>query len=319
MSARVVTLVARPEDAGERVDRVLAARLEAEGLSRSALGHLCDEGRVTARGAPVKPSYKVRAGDELVVDVPPPAPSSALAEDIPIAVVFEDRDLLVIDKPAGLVVHPAKGHATGTLVNAVLHHAEVEDDDDPLRPGIVHRIDRFTSGLLVVAKTPAAREVLIDRFRAHDIERSYVALTESVPPAAVTYDTLYNRHPTDRVRFSSKVREGKRAVTHVAVVETFAKGAAAFVRCALETGRTHQIRVHLSDAGFPLLGDAVYGRKARDAKVRAIAEALGRQALHAEVLGFKHPLTGAPLRFVSPPPDDFSRALAALRPLDAGR
>lgn len=315
MSARVVTLVARPEDVGERVDRVLASRLEADGLSRSALGHLCDEGRVTARGAPVKASYKVRAGDELVVDVPPPAPSTALAEDIPLTVVYEDRDLLVIDKPAGLVVHPAKGHATGTLVNAVLHHAEVDDDDDPLRPGIVHRIDRFTSGLLVVAKTPAAREALIDRFRAHDIERSYVALTESVPPAEITYDTLYNRHPTDRVRFSSRVREGKRAVTHVKVIATFAKGAAAHVRCTLETGRTHQIRVHLSEAGYPLLGDAMYGRKAREPRVRAIAEALGRQALHAEVLGFKHPITGEAMRFVSRPPEDFARALASLEAL----
>lgn len=315
MSARVVTLAARPEDVGERVDRMLAARLDVEGLSRSALSHLCDEGRITARGAPIKASYKVRAGDVFVVDVPPPAPSSALAEDIPLTVVFEDRDLLVVDKPAGLVVHPAKGHATGTLVNAVLHHAEVEDDDDPLRPGIVHRIDRFTSGLLVVAKSAVAREALIDRFRAHDIERSYIALTESVPPAEVTYDTLYNRHPTDRVRFSSKVREGKRAVTHVRVLETFASGAAAYVRCTLETGRTHQIRVHLSEAGFPLLGDAMYGRRPRELRVRGIAEVLGRQALHAEVLGFAHPVTGVALRFVSRAPEDFARALASLRAL----
>ncbi len=313
MSGRVVTLAARLEDVGERVDRVLAARLESEGISRSALGVLCDEGRVRARGAPVKASYKVRAGDELVVDVPPPAPINAVAEDIPLTVVFEDRDLLVVDKPAGLVVHPAKGHASGTLVNAVLHHAEVDDEDDPLRPGIVHRIDRFTSGLLVVAKTPAAREALIDRFRAHDIERSYIALTESVPPANVTYDTLYNRHPTDRVRFSSKVREGKRAVTHVKVLEVLAGGAAAYVRCTLETGRTHQIRVHLSEAGFPLLADGVYGRRSRDARVRAVAQTLGRQALHAEVLGFAHPVTGASLRFVSRPPEDFARALEALR------
>ncbi len=315
MTARTVSLAARPEDVGERVDRVLAARLEGDGLSRSALSKLCDEGRVTVRGAAVKASYKLRAGDEVAVDVPPPEPSTAVAQDIPLTVVYEDRDLLVVDKPAGLVVHPARGHASGTLVNAVLHHAEVDDDDDPLRPGIVHRIDRYTSGLLVVAKTPAAREALIERFRAHDIERSYVALTEGVPPREVTFDTLYNRHPTDRVRFSSKVREGKRAVTHARVIESLAGGAAAYVRCALETGRTHQIRVHLSDAGFPLLGDALYGRRPRDARVRAVAEALGRQALHAEVLGFAHPVTGAPLRFESPPPDDFARALAALRAL----
>ena len=315
MTARVVSLVARLDDVGERVDKALASRPECDGLSRSALSALCDAGRVTVRGAPIKASYKLRPGDEVVVDVPPPAPSSALAEDIPLAVVFEDRDLLVVDKPAGLVVHPAKGHATGTLVNAVLHHAEVDDDDDPLRPGIVHRIDRFTSGLLVVAKTPAAREALIEKFRAHDIERSYVALAEGVPPPQVSYDTLYNRHPTDRVRFSSKVREGKRAVTHVKLLEVLAGGAASYVRCTLETGRTHQIRVHMSEGGYPLLGDAVYGRKARDMKVRAVADALGRQALHAAVLGFAHPVTGEALRFESKPPDDFARALATLRAL----
>jgi 23S rRNA pseudouridine1911/1915/1917 synthase len=215
------------------------------------------------------------------------------------------------------VVHPAKGHARGTLVNAVLFHADVDDEDDPLRPGIVHRIDRFTSGLLVVAKSPAAREALIARFRAHDIERSYVALTEGVPPAAVTYDTLYNRHPVDRVRFSSKVREGKRAVTHARVLESLAGASAAYVRCNLETGRTHQIRAHLSDAGFPLLGDPLYGRRARDPRVRAVAEALGRQALHAEVLGFAHPITGRALRFESEPPEDFRAALGALRAISA--
>ncbi len=315
MTARVLSFDVHAHEAGERVDRMLAARAEDVTLSRSALAKLCDEGRVTVRGVAVKASYKLRAGDVVTVDVPPPPPSTAVPEDIPLTVVFEDRDLLVVDKPAGLVVHPAKGHASGTLVNAVLHHAEVDDDEDPLRPGIVHRIDRFTSGLLVVAKTPEAREALIARFRAHDIERSYVALTELTPPAQITYETLYNRHPTDRVRFSSKVREGKRACTHVTLLESYAGGAASYVRCRLETGRTHQIRVHLSEAGFPLLGDAVYGRRAREPRVRAIAEALGRQALHAEVLGFEHPTTGRALRFESAPPEDFARALAGLRAL----
>lgn len=315
MTARVVTVTATAGDVGERIDRALAASAACADLSRSTLGRLCDEGRVCVRGQAVKASYKLRAGDVVTVEVPPPEPVAAEAEDIPLTVVFEDRDLMVVDKPAGLVVHPAKGHATGTLVNAVLHHAEVDDDDaDPLRPGIVHRIDRFTSGLLVVAKTPVAREALIARFRAHNIERSYVALTEGTPPAAVTYDTFYDRHPTDRVRFSSRVREGRRAVTHVRVLEALADGRAALVRCTLETGRTHQIRVHLSDAGFPLLGDGLYGRRPRDERVRTVADALdGRQALHAEVLGFAHPVTGEALRFVSPPPEDFARALAALR------
>jgi 23S rRNA pseudouridine1911/1915/1917 synthase len=315
VTARLVSVAVDLAEVGERVDKVLTAHIHDVALSRSALSRLCDDGRVVVRGAPVKASYRVRAGDVVTVDVPPGAPSTAEAEDIPITVVFEDRDLLVVDKPAGLVVHPARGHETGTLVNAVLHHAEVDDDEDPLRPGIVHRIDRFTSGLLVVAKTPVAREFLIERFRSHTIERSYVALTEGVPPDAVTYETLYGRHPTERMRFSSKVREGKRAVTHVRVIEELANGAAAYVRCTLETGRTHQIRVHLSDAGYPLLADTMYGRTPRHVGVAKIATLLGRQALHAEVLGFEHPVTAQNLRFTSQAPTDFARCLHDLRAL----
>jgi 23S rRNA pseudouridine1911/1915/1917 synthase len=216
-----------------------------------------------------------------------------------------------------MVVHPSRGHAGGTLVNAVLHHADVDEDGDPMRPGIVHRIDRDTSGLLVVARSTEAREGLVARFKTHDIERSYVALVEGVPPDAVTYDTWHGRHPTDRMRFTSRGTGGKRAVTRVERVETFGGGAAAMVRCRLETGRTHQIRVHLTEAGHPLLGDQLYGRTVRDPAARAIAATLGRQALHAEVLGFTHPVTGAPLRFTAPPPDDFRAALAALRALVA--
>jgi 23S rRNA pseudouridine1911/1915/1917 synthase len=300
---------------GDRIDRVLCARLEAEGLSRSLIARLCEEGRVRVQGRPVKASYKLRKGDVAVVDVPPPEPIEALPENIPLTVVYEDPDLLVVDKPAGLVVHPARGHAHGTLVNAVLHHAEVDDEGDPLRPGIVHRIDRMTSGLLVVAKSVIARESLMERFRAHDIERSYLALSEGVPPSPTTYDTLYDRHPGDRVRFSSRVASGRRAVTHIRVLESLAGARAAYIRCTLETGRTHQIRVHLADAGYPLLGDAMYGRRPRHDGLREVAEALGRQALHAEVLGFAHPVTGVSLRFTSPPPEDFARALATLRML----
>lgn len=316
-AARVVSLVVADDEVGERLDRLLGARLSTEGVSRSAASRLCDEGRVRVRGAVAKASAKVRAGDAIEVEIPPPEPSAAEPEDIPLAIVFEDEHLLIIDKPAGMVVHPAKGHARGTLVNAVLHHAEVEgdDDDDPMRPGIVHRIDRLTSGLLVVAKTPAAREGLVARFKAHDIERAYLAIAEGAAPERVTYDTFHDRHPGDRLRFTSRVREGRRAVTHVAREALLAEGAASLVRCTLETGRTHQIRVHLAEHGHPLLGDPVYGRRAKDPRVDAIARALGRQALHAAVLGFAHPITGAPLRFETPPPEDFARALAALRAL----
>ena len=217
----------------------------------------------------------------------------------------------------GYVVAPATADPY-LLGNAVMQ--EILDGaallrDPAVRTAVTQALYGYAYEKTLTCFRPEAREALIARFRAHDIERSYVALTELTPPAQITYETLYNRHPTDRVRFSSKVREGKRACTHVTLLESYAGGAASYVRCRLETGRTHQIRVHLSEAGFPLLGDAVYGRRAREPRVRAIAEALGRQALHAEVLGFEHPTTGRALRFESAPPEDFARALAGLRAL----
>lgn len=312
-AARRFSLTVAGAEVGERADRWLATRLASEGVSRSAATRLCDDGRVLLRGAALKPSAKLRAGDEVLVELPPPAPVDAQAEDIPLSVSFEDEHLLVIDKPAGMVVHPSRGHAGGTLVNAVLHHAEVDDDDaDPLRPGIVHRIDRWTSGLLVVAKTAAAREGLQALFRVHDVHRVYLALAQGVP-GDITYDTLHDRHPTDRLRFTSRGATGRRAVTHVSVVESLADGAASLLRCALETGRTHQIRVHLAEHGHPLLGDAVYGRRSGHAQVEAASRVLGRQALHAAELGFVHPVTGAVLRFTSPLPPDLTEALRSLR------
>ncbi len=332
---------------GERLDRVLAALVPS--VSRATLQRWIEEGRVTVDGATVRGSAKARAGQRVIVTPAPAPPSDAQPEDIPLVVLFEDADLLVIDKPAGLVVHPAAGHPDGTLVNAVLHHTRLarapadEDDEAPesdgsddeavvdtaaggdtrdaaddawgagavSRPGIVHRLDKDTSGVMVVAKTVRARDVLVQTFAAHALERSYLAIATGAPPEAVTYDTLHARHATDRKRFTSRTLRGKRAVTHVAVRERL--HGAALVACRLETGRTHQIRVHLADAGFPLLGDRVYGKPPRDARVRAAGEALGRQALHAAVLAFAHPVSGAPLRFESAPPADFAEALAALR------
>ncbi|MDO9022671.1 MAG: RluA family pseudouridine synthase [Deltaproteobacteria bacterium] len=308
-------VVIPPEDAGERLDKVLARLLAGDNVSRSAITQCFAAGRVTSASHALKPSERARAGLTVTVDVPPPAPMVAVAEDIPLTIVFEDEHLLIIDKPPGMVVHPSRGHAGGTLVNAVLHHADVDEDGDPLRPGIVHRIDRDTSGLLVVARSTAARDGLVARFKAHDIERSYVALVEGVAPAEVTYDTWHGRHPTDRLRFTSRGTGGKRAITHVERVESFGGGVASMVRCRLETGRTHQIRVHLTEAGHPLLGDVLYGRTVKDPAARAIAAALGRQALHAEVLGFTHPVSGEALRFSAPPPADFAAALDALRAL----
>ena len=314
--------ITKQED-GERLDRALSARTL--GHSRSTLARWIDEGRVSVDGAVVAArSAKVRSGQRVVVRPAPPPPSDAEPQDIPLTVLFEDEHLLVIDKPAGLVVHPAPGHADGTLVNALLFHARVptaargegagivtNEDGDPRRPGIVHRLDKDTSGVMVVAKTAATRDGLVALFQKHDIERRYVAIVAGEPPARATYDTLIGRHPSDRKRFTTKVARGKRAVTHMEVRERL-EGAAR-VECRLETGRTHQIRVHLSEHGHPILGDPLYGRPPKGSVAREAAAQLGRQALHAAVLGFRHPATGEDLRFETEPPEDFRSALTRLR------
>jgi 23S rRNA pseudouridine1911/1915/1917 synthase len=236
----------------------------------------------------------------------------------------DGHHLIVVDKPAGIVVHPARGHATGTLVNGLIARGGFErasaDERDPngaVRPGVVHRIDKDTSGILVVAKDEPTREGLKAQLSTHSMERVYWALTLGVPkPSRI--ESLYDRHPRSRLRFTSKTSTGKRAVTTVRVLESLAQGRAALVECRLETGRTHQIRVHLSEqTGTPLLADWLYGRTPGDADVALVASTLGRQALHAAVLGFIHPATGAELRFESPLPVDLSSALEALRALTA--
>lgn len=305
-----IELVVSPEEAGERLDRVLAARGIA---SRSTLQRWIEDERVTVRGSIARASSKLRAGDDVRVVPAPPPPSDASPEDIPISLLFEDDELLVLDKPAGLVVHPAPGHPSGTLVNAVLFHTKVEEDEAQERPGIVHRLDRDTSGVMVVAKTARAKEGLVKLFQAHDIERVYLALAVGVLAPELSFDTLHARHPTDRKRFTTKVDAGKRAVTHVRLRETL--GGVSYVECRLETGRTHQIRVHLSEHGTPLLGDPVYGKNPRDPRLVPIAKGLGRQALHAAVLGFRHPVSGEAMRFETPPPADFLAALEAIRAL----
>jgi len=296
-------------EGGERLDRVLAARVPS--VSRATFQRWVEEGRVSVDGAAARVSAKVRAGQRIDVLPGPPPSSDALPQDIPLVILFEDADLLVVDKPAGLVVHPAAGHADGTLVNAILHHTRIEDEASQPRPGIVHRLDKDTSGVMVVAKTVRAREVLVRAFAAHDLERMYLAIAVGAPPDVMTLDTLHGRHPSDRKRFTTKTTRGKRAVTHLRVRERL--HGAALVECRLETGRTHQIRVHLADAGFPLLGDPVYGKPPRDPRLRAAASTLARQALHAQLLAFAHPISGEPLRFETAPPSDFAAALAALR------
>jgi 23S rRNA pseudouridine1911/1915/1917 synthase len=252
--------------------------------------------------------------------VPPPEPLEVLPEPIPLVVLFEDADLIVIDKPAGLVVHPAAGHARGTLVNALLHHCtDLAGIGGVLRPGIVHRLDKDTSGVMVATKTDRAHAALTAAFAAKSrgeagrLERTYLAITSPAPPAKTgTLRTQYGRHPIHRKKFSSKVSSGKPAVTHW-TIEDASLHEAALVRFRLETGRTHQIRVHASDHGWALVGDPVYGHKARDERIAEVAKKLGRQALHAATLAFVHPATGNLLEFESAIPEDMQSALAALR------
>jgi 23S rRNA pseudouridine1911/1915/1917 synthase len=298
--------------AGGRIDAVIAAAIE--GMSRATAQRLLEDGHVRLGGAVVaKAGTRVHEGDAITVAIPAPEPLEVIPEDIPLAVVYEDAELIVIDKPAGLVVHPAPGHPRGTLVNALLFHCkDLSGIGGVLRPGIVHRLDKDTSGLLVATKTDRAHAAMTAAFAAKSrgdadatIARAYVAITSPAPPQPRgTLRTLYGRHPTDRKRFSSRVSSGKSAVTHWELIE--ALGAAALVGFRLETGRTHQIRVHAADHGFPLIGDSLYGRRERE-------PVIARQALHAASLAFDHPVTGARLAFTSAPPADFAAALAMLR------
>jgi 23S rRNA pseudouridine1911/1915/1917 synthase len=298
-------------DAGTRLDQFLATRDLP--LSRSQLKRHIDEGNVLVGGAPAKPSRKLKTGEEIAFDEPPPQPTEIVAEDLGLVVVFEDRYLIAIDKPAGLVVHPAAGHRSGTLVNALLHHCDdLSGIGGELRPGIVHRLDRDTTGVMVATKDDVTHAAMAALFKKKDLLRLYHAIVSPAPEAeSGVIKTFYGRHPKDRKKFTSRVGSGKRAVTHWTVKERFAD--AALVECRLETGRTHQIRVHMAEHGYPLLGDAVYGKRPEAPLLRGLADELGRQALHASVLAFVHPRTGAKVDLATPIPADMQKVLGALR------
>lgn len=292
--------------ASARLDKALA---EASGLSRERVKALIGEGRITLDGRPAaSPSAKVAAGTPFQIDVPPAAAAHAAPEEIPLAVVYEDEHLIVVDKPAGLVVHPAAGHAAGTLVNALLHHCrgQLSGIGGVARPGIVHRIDKDTSGLLVVAKDDATHEGLAKQFADHSIERAYYAVVSGHPkPPSGTVASLIGRSAVNRKKMAvlpPEAKRGKHAVTHYKVLKNLKN--CALVECRLETGRTHQVRVHLASIGNALLGDPLYGRS--NAELRPILKRLGfeRQALHAAVLGLVHPISGKSLRFTSEMPAD---------------
>ncbi len=300
-------------EGGQRLDKALT---EASGLSRERVKALMGEGRVTLNGKPAaQASFKPAAGAAFEITIPAVAPDEAQPEDIPLSVVFEDEHLIVIDKPAGLVVHPAVGNYDGTLVNALLHHCrgQLSGIGGVARPGIVHRIDKDTSGLLVVAKSDVAHEGLARQFEDHSVERAYLALVAGNPmPPAGTVTGSIGRSNTNRKKMALVADgRGKHAVTHFATLERFA--GAALVECRLETGRTHQVRVHMTSLGHPLLGDPAYGRTPPKLKAMLADHKFERQALHAKVLGFVHPVTGGQLRFESPLPADMAGLLVDLR------
>jgi 23S rRNA pseudouridine1911/1915/1917 synthase len=319
----VETVIAAAE-AGERLDRALAARFEE--LSRSRLKALILAGQVTVSGRTIRdPAHRVNAGDRIAVALPPAEPAEPEPEAIPLAVVHEDDDVIVIDKPRGLVVHPAAGNRTGTLVNALIAHcgASLSGIGGVRRPGIVHRLDKDTTGLMVVAKNDRAHRALAAQFADHGrtgpLERGYLAFVWGAPARPKgTIDKPIDRHPRARERMAVRA-DGRPAVTHWEVVERYpSAGPASLLACRLETGRTHQIRVHLASIGHPLLGDEVYGPgfKTKAAKLPPAAKdalgALSRQALHAHVLGFEHPSTGELMQFRSDLPPDLARLRHAL-------
>lgn len=309
-------------DQGERLDRLMARLLEDS--SRSQIQQHIQAGSVWLDDAAPKngPRTAVEPGQAIVYEPPPPPPSDLLPEAIPLDILFEDDHLIAINKAAGMVVHPAPGHPTGTLVNALLHYLgdDLERDPADTRPGIVHRLDQGTTGVIVVAKHRKAHEALGALFRAHQLDKRYLAVTKGVPdPREGTADTPYGRHPRDRKKFSSRVLKGKQAITHYQVLEAYP--GAALVEVLLETGRTHQVRVHFSDGGYALAGDMTYGarKSVRDPEAKRILYAFQRPALHAWKLSFKHPFSGRKMRLEAPIPDDFQTLVNQLRELSERR
>ena len=296
---------AAPADAGQRLDRWLAGQAGAP--SRSALQGLMEAGYVRRNGAPANKKDKLAAGDRITLTLPDPQPIEAQPQNIPLDIVYEDDHLLVVNKPKGMVVHPAPGNPDGTLVNALLYHCrgQLSGVGGAIRPGIVHRIDKDTSGLLVVAKDDLTHQGLSEQMAVHAIHRVYHAVVYgNIRQDAGTIEAPIGRDPRDRKRMAVTPGQGKRACTHWQVLERF--GRFTLLACRLETGRTHQIRVHMAHIGHPLAGDPVYGP-------RSVIRELQGQCLHAKELGFRHPVTGQEMRFDSPLPAYFTTFLERLR------
>lgn len=292
--------------AGERLDVFLTRALDSDSVSRTQVQEWIKGGWAKVNGAAAKPNSKLSADDRVALQVPESSEADIAPEPIPLDVVYEDRDVIVVNKPRGMVVHPAPGHYSGTLVNALMHHCtDLSGINGVLRPGIVHRIDKDTTGLLMAAKNDLAHMSLAEQLKEHSVTRKYIALVHgNLPHDAGTIDAPIGRDASDRKMFAVTDRGSKPAVTHFAVLERLG-GDYTLVELQLETGRTHQIRVHMKYIGHPLAGDPVYGRSK--------TVALNGQALHAAVLGFTHPRTGDRLQFEAPLPADMERVLDALR------
>ena len=292
------------EEEGQRIDKYLSTMIE--GKSRSFVQGLIDEKKVKANGKVIKSNYKLKKGDFIEVEVPEPVELNVSAEEMNLDIVYEDEDVLVVNKEKGIVVHPAPGNYTGTLVNGILHHcSDLSGINGVIRPGIVHRIDKDTSGILVIAKNDEAHNDLAAQFKEHSIKREYYALVEGkFSKVEGTVDKPISRDKKERIKMAIN-SDGKRAVTHYEVLEQYDKGVS-LVKCTLETGRTHQIRVHMASIGHPLVGDLVYGYKRQKFNIEG-------QALHAKTLGFIHPRTKEYMEFTSELPNYFKELLEKLR------
>ena len=301
----LLEFTADKDEAGVRIDRCLSDKDEE--LSRSYLQKLLKEQGVTVNGKPVKANYKLQTGDHVQTTVPDLTQPDILPENIPLDILYEDEDVLVVNKPKGMVVHPANGHTCGTLVNAVMYHCKgnLSGINGVMRPGIVHRIDKDTTGALLICKNDTAHRDLAQQLKDHSIKRRYRAIVAgNLKEDEGTVEGPIGRHPVDRKKMAINYKNGKDAVTHYKVLERF--GNATYIECRLETGRTHQIRVHMTSIGHPLLGDEIYGSGKNPYHLQG-------QTLHAMVLGFVHPRTGEYMEFSAPLPEYFTNLLEKLR------
>lgn len=303
-----MTRIVEAAETGKRLDALLAEAMPE--MSRSSIQKLLENGLVKTSGKAVKKNYKASAGEVFEIEVPEPEAVSIEAQDIPLDVVYEDSDVIVINKPRGMVVHPAPGHPDGTLVNALMQHCgdSLSGINGEIRPGIVHRIDMDTSGLIIAAKNDSAHRALAEQLKDHTLHRVYEAVVcGRVSSDSGTVDAPIGRHPTDRKRQSVNAKVSREAVTHYEVIARY--NGYTHIRCRLETGRTHQIRVHMSSIGYPLVGDLVYGRKKAE-------KGISGQCLHAKELGFIHPTTGEKVHLVTELPEYFKAVLSKLGPAD---